>query len=82
MSNNDMVVIPLERLTELIAIEARVDVAVNKIRNEKYIPMEELLWTLGTNLAIQTAIEIREREREEKEAYYKKFEEDAYDCEY
>lgn len=82
MSNNDMVVIPLERLTELIAIEARVDVAVNRIRNEKYIPMEELLWTLGTNLAIQAAIEIREREREEKEAYYKKFEEGAYDCEY
>lgn len=82
MNKSEMVVIPLERFSELIAIETRVDVAVSKIRNEKYIPMEELLWTLGTSAAIQTAIEIRERERAEKETCYKEFEEAHYECEY
>lgn len=58
-------VIPLKRYEELLDTESRVNVAVERIYHEKYISMESLLWILGTELAVETAMEIREKSEKE-----------------
>ena len=53
------VTITQHRYEELLDIETRVDVVVEKIIREKYMGMEDILRTLGTELALQGAEEIR-----------------------
>lgn len=66
MSDSGVVVIPIQRYNELLDIETRVDVVVERIKRERYVDSESVLWTLGTELAIDTAMEIREREKVRK----------------
>lgn len=63
--DSSVVVIPLKRYEELLDIESRVNVAVERVYHEKYISIESLLWILGTELAIETAIELRKKSQEE-----------------
>ncbi len=53
------VTITQHRYEELLDIETRVDVVVEKIIREKYMGMEDILRTLGTELALQGAEEIK-----------------------
>ncbi len=53
------VTITQHRCEELLDIETRVDVVVEKIIREKYMGMEDILRTLGTELALQGAEEIK-----------------------
>ncbi len=53
------VTITQHRYEELLDIETRVDVVVEKIIREKYMGMEDILRTLGTELALQEAEEIK-----------------------
>lgn len=57
------VTITQHRYEQLLDIETRVDVAVERITREKYIGMEDILRTLGTELAIQGAEEMEEEEK-------------------
>ena len=53
------VTITQHRYEELLDIETRVDVVVEKIIREKYMGMEDILRTLGTEIALQGAEEIK-----------------------
>lgn len=58
---NDTVLISRDRYEELLNIETRVDVVVERIIHEKYLNLESVLWILGTELAVETALELREK---------------------
>ena len=53
------VTITQHRYEQLLDIETRVDVIVERITREKYMGMEDILRTLGTELALQGAEEIK-----------------------
>lgn len=62
--NEDKALISLNDFEEFLSLKIRVDIAVRKIIRYGYISTEELLWILGTELAIKKAEEIREEERQ------------------
>ena len=52
-----------QRYEQLLDIETRVDVIVERITREKYMGMEDILRTLETELALQGAEEMKEEKR-------------------
>lgn len=66
-----VVTIPQYRYEQLINLEARVDVAVERITNDEYCKIEDVLRILGTELALKKADEIREEEKHRREEYLK-----------
>lgn len=76
MNNENLTVtISLQRYEQLLDIETRVDVAVERIADDKYIDNEAVLRILGTELALQKADEMREESRKRDEEYRKQYEE-------
>lgn len=73
MLNDSVVVIPLQRYNELLDIETRVDVAVERIVHDDYFKKEDILWVLGTDLAVDKAMELREKDEEEHKRYIEKY---------
>lgn len=73
----ETVTISLDRYECLLDTETRVDVAVERIVNDRYIENEDILRILGTKLAMKKANEIREENRKRDEEYEKRREEDA-----
>ena len=69
------VTIPQNRYEQLLDLGTRVDVAVERMTNDKYCNLEDVLRILGTELALQMADEIREEERKKHEEYLKQCEE-------
>lgn len=69
------VTIPQDRYEKLLDLETRVDVAVERMTNDEYCNLEDVLRILGTELALQRADEIREEERKWHEEYLKQCEE-------
>jgi nickel-dependent lactate racemase len=63
--SNLTVTITQHRYEQLLDIETRVDVVVERITREKCMGMEEILRTLGTELALQGAEEMKEEKRKE-----------------
>lgn len=57
------VTIPQNRYEQLLDLETRVDVAVERMTNDEYCKIEDVLRILGAELALQRADEIREGER-------------------
>lgn len=55
-----MVTIPLNRYEELVKTETRVNVVVERFMQQKYLTNSELLYTLGTELAVELASKIME----------------------
>lgn len=72
---NLIVTIPQGRYEQLLDLETRVDVVVERMTNDKYCKIEDVLRILGTELALQKADEIREEERKRNEEYLKQREE-------
>lgn len=64
-----MVKIPQTEYKQLLDLETRVDVAVERMTNDKFCDLEDVLCILGTELALQRADEIREQERKQHEEY-------------
>ena len=64
-----------ERYERLLDLETRVDVVVERMTNDEYCKIEDVLRILGTELALQKADEIREEERKRYEEYLKQCEE-------
>lgn len=56
-----------DRYEQLLDLETRVDVAVERMTNDEYCKIEDVLRILGTELALQRADEIREEERKRHE---------------
>lgn len=67
-NNVGTVAVPVRRFEELLDLETRVNVAVEKIVRSGYIDTEDLLFILGTELAITKAEELHL----EHEEYMKK----------
>lgn len=65
------VTIPQYEYKMLLDIKTRVDVAVERITNNEYCKIEDILRILGTKLALKRADEIREEERKWHEEYIK-----------
>lgn len=66
-NNAGTVTISVERFEELLDLETRVKVAVEKIVRHNYISTEDLLFTLGTGLALMKAEELREESKKYEE---------------
>lgn len=69
----DVVTIPMQRYVELLDLETRVDVVVERFAHSDYVRTEDILWILGTELATELAIELRHKDKEAR----KKYSEDA-----
>lgn len=63
------VTITQNRYEQLLDLETRVDVAVERMTNDKCCDIEDVLRILGTELALQKADKIREEERKRGEEY-------------
>lgn len=63
------ITISQNRYEQLLDIETRVDVAVERMANDEYCKIEDVLRILGTKLALQRADEMREEERKQHEEY-------------
>lgn len=66
MENTNNVTISLERFEELISLEQRVSVVVERIFHNNYITTEDLLWIIGTETAVEIAQEIRDKEEKSR----------------
>lgn len=67
--DTSVVVIPLKRYEELLDLETRVNVVVERVTHDKYFEKEDVLWVLGTDLAVDLAMEITKRNDEQIKKY-------------
>lgn len=74
-----MAKISLSRYEQLLDVEKRVDVAVERMANDEYCKTEDILRILGTELALQKADEIREKEKKHRKDYLLNYEK-AREC--
>ncbi len=63
MDEQATVTLTLERFVQLMELETRVNILVERIDHDEYMNVEELLWALGT----ENAVEIAQKMRDEKE---------------
>lgn len=59
MEKTSVVIIPLDRYTELIQLEARVDTIVDRFYRNDFVSDEDLLSALGTELSVELANQMR-----------------------
>ena len=59
MPDKNEVVIAKVRYEELLDIETRVNVVVERLYHDTYLSSEDILWMLGTDLAVIKAQKIR-----------------------
>ena len=59
MTDKNEVVITQARYEELLDIETRVNVVVERLYHDTYLSEEDILWILGTDLAVTKAQKIR-----------------------
>lgn len=64
--NEPMVTVSLERYEQLIDLEARVDVLIDRMRNEEMLMLRDMFLTLGLTKDYR---ELKEREYEELKKY-------------
>lgn len=62
--DNLNVTIPLERYEELLDIETRVNVVLDLLKHETVLKTKDILFILGTSLAIDLAEELEKEENE------------------
>lgn len=72
---DDMIKISRYRYEQLLDIETRVNVAVERILHKEYMETKEVLWILGTDLAVETAMEIDRKDKEKWKEYNENHEE-------
>lgn len=61
MRDVNVVVIPCERFEELIRLETRVNLIVERLYHGKTFDAEDLLWMFDTDLSCETAQEMRDK---------------------
>ena len=69
------VTITQQRYEQLLDVETRVDVVVERILHKEFMTLQDILWILGTELAIETAHELDRKDKEKREKYDKEHEE-------
>lgn len=63
MDEQQKIYITLGRYAQLLELETRVNIIIERIDHDEYMNVEELLWALGT----ENAVEIAQKMRDEKE---------------
>lgn len=63
------VTITQQRYEQLLDIETRVDVVVERILHKEFMTLQDILWILGTELAIETARELDRKDKEKWKEY-------------
>lgn len=58
MDNTAVVVIPQKRYEELIGLEQRANILVECIYRKKALSVDDVLWTLGTELAMELVSDV------------------------
>lgn len=71
MENMNTAVISTDRYEELLAIETRTKVAIEKIVRCDYISMEDLLFILGTDSSVEKAKQLHNEAEKFKERFKK-----------
>lgn len=66
-TSTSIVVIPLDRYEELIRLETRVNVVVERMYHGGSANREEILSILGTELSVELAEDIREKNKKSEE---------------
>lgn len=66
---DDMIKLSRYRYEQLLDIETRVNVAVERILHKEYMETKEILWILGTDLAVETAMELERKDKEKWKEY-------------
>lgn len=56
--DGQFVTIPIARYEELVRIEERVSIAAATACRNRCVPVEELMWILGTELSVEIASEM------------------------
>lgn len=72
-SNTVTIAMPLQRYEQLIDLETRVDVVVERVAHKGYLSAEDLMWILGTKLSVELAQELREKAENERKEYAEKY---------
>lgn len=71
MNDSGMVMIPINRYEELLKTETRVNVLVERYMHSKYLKDEDVLFALGTDLAVELALDIVEKEKNQRKEWAK-----------
>lgn len=69
MSNVDVVVIPCDRFEQLIRLETRVNLIVERLYHGNTFDTEDLLWMFDTDLSAEIAQEMRDKKIEKKKQH-------------
>ena len=72
---DDMIKISRYRYEQLLDLETRVNVVVERILHKEYMETKEVLWILGTDLAVETAMELDRKDKEKWKEYNENHEE-------
>ena len=64
MMDDSRITITTERFSELIKIEARVDILVDMLGRDEFVSKETILRILGAEKAIEVADRIHEKDKE------------------
>ena len=70
-NNAGMVMIPIRRFEELLKTETRVNVLVERYIHSEYLKDQDVLFALGTDLAVELALDIAEREEKQRKEWAK-----------
>lgn len=72
---DDMIKLSRYRYEQLLDLETRVNVVVERILHKEYMETKEVLWILGTDLAVETAMELERKDKEKWKEYNENHEE-------
>lgn len=67
MDERQNVNISIGRYTELLELEIRVNILVERIEHKEYLDTEDLLWALGTANSVEMAQKMRDEKVKAKE---------------
>lgn len=69
MDENQKIQISVGRFAQLVEMETRINIIVERIEHEEYMNTEDLLWALGTELSVELAQKMRDEKNREKEKW-------------
>lgn len=72
MEETRYIAIPFDRYEELVRLETRADVVVERITHDNFIKMEDVLRILGTAVAVEEADRIKAIDEKDRNAYIEK----------
>lgn len=69
MLDTSIVIVPMKRYEELLNLETRVKVVVERILHNEFLNKEDILWLLDTEVSVELAQELHEKSKKEQEKW-------------